>query len=262
MEQRKESEQRLVCGTVKDLLPMYIEQLTSEESNQSIREHLSECETCRRALDEMRHPLAVETAPEIKDFKKYLKLSRLELVMRLIEIAAVIALITCFIVNLAVNRQLSWFYIVLMGLVTACAPAEAAMHTDKHRLETFLAALTICVPLLVGTVQCVMTVYMGYGEIWFFDKAVPIMAIWLVIVWMSVAANRVWHLNWLLSVGILTALSVPGNCLTNLIAGTYRGFEDYMFHFESNGLGNSVIAVLVLLAGVLWEKRNRRKNKR
>lgn len=247
---------------MRDLLPMYIEQLTSEESNQSIEEHLSECEACRQTLDEMKHPLAVETAPDVRDFKKYLKMSRLELAVRLTEIAAVIALITCFIVNLAVERQLSWFYIVLMGLITACVPVEMAMHTDKRRLEAFLTALTVCIPLLVGTVQYVTAVLMeSGGEIWFFDKAVPIMAIWLAIVWVSVAANRIWHMNWVLSVGILTALAVPGNCLTNLIAGTYRGFEDYMFSFVSNGLGNSVVAVLILIAGVMWERKKKRSNK-
>ena len=66
-------EQKLVCDTVRDLLPMYIDHMTSEVSNESIEEHISDCGECRTVLEQMRKPVAVETAPEIKEFKKFLK---------------------------------------------------------------------------------------------------------------------------------------------------------------------------------------------
>ncbi|MEH7237978.1 zf-HC2 domain-containing protein [Bacillus sp. JJ1562] len=34
------------CGIIKDLIPMYVENLTSEESNQFIKEHLHSCKNC------------------------------------------------------------------------------------------------------------------------------------------------------------------------------------------------------------------------
>ena len=36
-------EQRLVCDTVRDLLPMYIDHMTSEASNESITSHMADC---------------------------------------------------------------------------------------------------------------------------------------------------------------------------------------------------------------------------
>lgn len=36
------------CGIVKDLLPLYLDKVCSEESKTAVEEHLSECEGCRR----------------------------------------------------------------------------------------------------------------------------------------------------------------------------------------------------------------------
>ncbi|WP_103107201.1 zf-HC2 domain-containing protein [Brevibacillus reuszeri] len=46
-------EQRLNCKIVQDLLPNYIEGLTSDITNQAIKEHLSTCDDCRIILDTM-----------------------------------------------------------------------------------------------------------------------------------------------------------------------------------------------------------------
>ena len=65
----------------------------------------------------MKCPVEVETAPEVKDFKKYLKKSRMSIFNRIMGASAVIAILTCFIVNLAVEGRLSWFFIVVLGII-------------------------------------------------------------------------------------------------------------------------------------------------
>ena len=42
------------CGIVRDLLPIYTEGLTCEESNKMISAHLDQCADCRKTLDRMR----------------------------------------------------------------------------------------------------------------------------------------------------------------------------------------------------------------
>ena len=42
------------CEIIQDLLPSYIDGLTSEVSNQEIEVHLKECTECRRYLEEMK----------------------------------------------------------------------------------------------------------------------------------------------------------------------------------------------------------------
>lgn len=63
------------CEIIRDLLPSYIDELTSEVSNQEIEEHLKECTGCSQYLKEMKEgvqtPLQIEeNRRAIKPFKK------------------------------------------------------------------------------------------------------------------------------------------------------------------------------------------------
>lgn len=77
------------CCIVRDLLPNYIEGLTSEEANVEIRAHLEGCESCRRACVLMSAdltPAAAETGRRIGLLKRFRR--------RLWERYAAIALLT------------------------------------------------------------------------------------------------------------------------------------------------------------------------
>ena len=41
------------CGIILDLLPMFIEDMVSKQTEQVIQQHLSECEECRKTYEEM-----------------------------------------------------------------------------------------------------------------------------------------------------------------------------------------------------------------
>ncbi len=67
------------CAIIRDLLPSYVDGLTSEESNQEIEKHLESCEACREYLASMRKEIVSEQyvrdsnqiKEDIKPFKKY-----------------------------------------------------------------------------------------------------------------------------------------------------------------------------------------------
>ena len=67
----------LPCEVVKDLLPSYIDGLTSETTNELIRAHLQGCEDCRTAYERMRDPerTAEQDAQEKREID-YLKKNR------------------------------------------------------------------------------------------------------------------------------------------------------------------------------------------
>ena len=44
---------KLTCSIVQDLLPNYIEKLTSDDTNHAVEEHLDTCESCREAYQQM-----------------------------------------------------------------------------------------------------------------------------------------------------------------------------------------------------------------
>jgi predicted anti-sigma-YlaC factor YlaD len=56
----------------KGLLPNYIGQLTSEEINCIIEEHLKTCSNCSKERDEMLERIEMETISQNQNFKKYL----------------------------------------------------------------------------------------------------------------------------------------------------------------------------------------------
>ena len=61
------------CEVIKDLLPSYIDELTSEASNRLIEEHLAGCESCRETLNSMKEETAadpIEGEKEIDFLKK------------------------------------------------------------------------------------------------------------------------------------------------------------------------------------------------
>ena len=61
----------LTCGVVRDLLPSYVEGLTSEETNQAVESHLATCPDCTARRDAMAAP--EETAAEQSREVDYLK---------------------------------------------------------------------------------------------------------------------------------------------------------------------------------------------
>ena len=42
------------CDVIRDLIPLYIDDICSEQSKRLIEDHIDECENCRKALDKSR----------------------------------------------------------------------------------------------------------------------------------------------------------------------------------------------------------------
>ena len=65
------------CKIVQDLLPSYIDNLTNEETNNFIEEHLKNCDECKTILSNMKKEIPVSTIQndnrEVKYMKKYSK---------------------------------------------------------------------------------------------------------------------------------------------------------------------------------------------
>ncbi len=61
------------CSIVKDLLPLYAEELTSQDTGEFVREHLEGCEDCRNELEEIKKPSAITAETNIEPIKKIRK---------------------------------------------------------------------------------------------------------------------------------------------------------------------------------------------
>lgn len=69
---------KLPCAVVRDLLPLYAEKLTEDETKKMIDEHLRECAECRRKLTELDTGTAapVDSSKPLKELRKEIRKRR------------------------------------------------------------------------------------------------------------------------------------------------------------------------------------------
>lgn len=85
----------LSCEIIADLLPSYIDGLTSDVTNDAIREHLSHCEKCKSTLENMKEPYnedrIISEKKEIDFLKKARKKSIKTIVFSLLSVLLIVA---------------------------------------------------------------------------------------------------------------------------------------------------------------------------
>lgn len=77
--------EKISCSIAKDLLPLYIEGILSEETAQVVEMHLQTCESCKKDFEIMRQEFVFPSAPKIqeenerilKELKRQLKIKRI-----------------------------------------------------------------------------------------------------------------------------------------------------------------------------------------
>lgn len=65
---------KTACGVIRDLLPLYAEKLTGEESDALIREHLAECGSCADLLEKLQNPINGDSQVTLPSNENSLKL--------------------------------------------------------------------------------------------------------------------------------------------------------------------------------------------
>jgi hypothetical protein len=69
------------CDIIKDLLPLYAENMCSGDSRQAVAEHIAECESCRNELKKINSDVAIQADSDVSMFKRIKKRARIEKVV-------------------------------------------------------------------------------------------------------------------------------------------------------------------------------------
>ena len=99
------------CKIVQDLLPNYIEALTSEETNLFIEEHLKECKECQNILENMKNEIKISKEKrdgrEVDYIKKYNKKMKLwkKILLGILGLVIIYALSVGYKYNILTNIQ-------------------------------------------------------------------------------------------------------------------------------------------------------------
>ena len=161
------------CEMIRDLLPLYLDDVCSESSRGVIEQHLAECGECAAMLEEMRKnevetALSAEKTEVISRQAAFFK-RRSALAGTIIAGIFMIPVLVCMIVNLASGAGLTWFFIVLTALMTAASLIVVPLMMPENKGLWTLGTFTGSLLLLLATC-CIYS-----GGRWFFVAASSIL---------------------------------------------------------------------------------------
>ncbi len=153
------------CEIVRDLLPLYADDVCSPSSRELVEGHVRECPACRDIMmklmdSRIEEKLHMEKMDVLEYGEKRFK-RRTATVGSVTSGVFMIPILVCLIINLTTGAGLSWFFIVLAALgVAASLIVVPLMVPEDKLLWTFCA---FCVSLMVLlAVVCLVT-----GGNWF-----------------------------------------------------------------------------------------------
>ena len=154
------------CDIIRDLLPLYIDDVASASSRQMVEEHLAECAGCQSVLsrlknDEAETAITVEKDNVIAGQRRSFE-RKSAVVGSVIAGIFMIPILVCLIVNLAAGSGLDWFFIVLAALLVAASLSIVPLMAPENKGLWTLGCFTVSLLLLFG-VCCLYT-----GGRWFF----------------------------------------------------------------------------------------------
>lgn len=165
--------QKYNCEVVRDLLPLYQDEVCSEESRKLVKEHLTECESCKEIVEklsrnEVENILEGERGGVLYRHEKKEK-CRTATIGMVTAGVLMIPILVCLICNLAVGHALDWFFIVLASLMVFASLTVVPLVMEKNRVFWTLGSFLVTLLLLLG----VINIYTG--GTWFMIAAVPVL---------------------------------------------------------------------------------------
>ena len=98
------------CEIIRDLLPSYIDELTSDESNKEIEKHIKTCNCCKSELDNMKQDIKIEALKinkrDIQPFKKFNK-KYMNIFRNISIFSLIVYLITSYYIKLSFDNVYS-----------------------------------------------------------------------------------------------------------------------------------------------------------
>lgn len=148
------------CEIIRDLLPLYVDDICSEKSRELVDEHLRECAECGSLLDrlkrtEIENGLKAEKEDAISyGVRKFKQLSARTGITA--SGLFMIPLLVLLAINLLAGSQLGWFLIMVAALIVAASVIAVPILVPESKLFWTLCAFTASTELLLGVI-CLVT---------------------------------------------------------------------------------------------------------
>lgn len=134
--------EKIDCNIIRDLLPLYEDNVASQETQELIRTHLVDCLDCREELRKMRTPISLPPAGDEEAVKRFLEYQaevrrkQRGKIIRFVTIAA--AIVTpLLLILLWYTRPRSWENISYGGEVTQFSAVLNTYDVKRLRFKTY-----------------------------------------------------------------------------------------------------------------------------
>lgn len=157
------------CGIIKDLLPLYVDGVCSEESRAAVDEHLAGCKSCKAELEELRKSWDIESAVDSERIDALSSQARFfkrksAVVGTVFASVFMLPVLICLIVGLA-SGGLSWVMIVLAAMLIPASLVAVPLLAPDNKALWALGSFSVSLTLLLA-VCCIYS-----GGSWFFTAA-------------------------------------------------------------------------------------------
>lgn len=161
-----------------------------------------------------------------------------------------IAILVCMIVDLALNKGITWSLITGSAIVLANVLMYALLVCKKNKGYITMSVVSVGTVVLLSAIQISRYCFMKIGTVWIFRYGFPIMLLWLGIIWVPVLCRCILKWNIWDCIAVFMIMVLIGNYATKLITGDFTSNELWSMHtFIGNGLGEVIGAVLFGVVG-------------
>ncbi|MCM3576498.1 zf-HC2 domain-containing protein [Mesobacillus subterraneus] len=88
---------KISCNMIRDILPLYVEDMASQDTRDLVEEHIASCENCKKRLEEMRTfeepPVDIDIAP-LRSIQNTLRKKKLQTIILSVMVTLVFAVVT------------------------------------------------------------------------------------------------------------------------------------------------------------------------
>lgn len=157
------------CEIIRDLLPLYVDDICSDQSRKMVDEHLQECGECGELLGKLRRTEVESGLKNEKEdvisygIRRFKKLSAAA--GSTVSGALLIPILAVLVLNLIAGSSMGWFFIVLASVLVAASLIVVPIMAPRDKLFWTFCAFTVSVIVLLAVVCLV-----GKGN-WFWVAA-------------------------------------------------------------------------------------------
>ena len=141
------------CNITKDLLPLYIEELCSQDSCQYVEEHLAECEDCQKTYESLKYTDLCITATEKKEINAVKKLEKYIKNHFLFLVATITYILLLLFTTLYAYPQ--YYYLLMPPTILAIS------FTFRHNMPTSISK-TFDIQLVIQGILLIYTIVLMF----------------------------------------------------------------------------------------------------